>query len=246
MNRSSVSLCVDSVAGLVIVLTTLLSYAIGWLLGIPLLLPILNTLASFPFMVAALRRGDLRLAVARMLVWALTLGVAATLMSYLSPARTDTLFLRGESYRTEMFGWVMTGQGAESRPSEFIPQQAEHTALFSGLALASGGVAAMPAGAVLMNYMGHYVGALAASSRRPALTMVLAWHPWAAIRVISFVVIGVVLSAPLLSRLGRFSVDWAAAGTLLQFAAAGLIADIVLKTLFAPLWQRLLLRVVGW
>jgi hypothetical protein len=225
---------------------TIASYAVGWVLGVPLLLPILNTLASFPFMVAALRRGDLRLAVARMLLWALTMGVAATLISYAQPARTDALFLRGESYRTEMFEWVMTGRGAESRPSEFIPQQIGHAALFSGLALATGGVAAMPAGAVLMNYMGHYVGALAASSRRPALAMVLAWHPWAVIRVISFVVIGVVLSAPLLSRLGRFSVDRTAARTLLSYAVAGLIADIVLKTLLAPLWQRLLLRVVGW
>ena len=66
------------------------------------------------------------------------------------------------------------------------------------------------------------------------------------IRVISFVVIGVVLSAPLLSRLGRFSVDWRAARRLLTLAGAGLIADIVLKTLLAPAWQRLLLRVVGW
>ena len=92
----------------------------------------------------------------------------------------------------------------------------------------------MPMGAVLMNYMGHYVGALAATSRRPVLTMMLGWHPWAVIRVISFVVIGVVLSAPLLSRLGRFRVDWPAARSLLSYAAAGLIADIVLKTLLAP------------
>jgi hypothetical protein len=97
-----------------------------------------------------------------------------------------------------------------------------------------------------MYYMCHYVGALAGSCRRPALAMVLAWHPWAVIRVISFVVIGVVLSAPLLSRLGRFSVDRTAARALLSYAVAGLIADIVLKTLLAPLWQRLLLRVVGW
>ena len=33
------------------------------------------------------------------------------------------------------------------------------------LALATGGVAAMPMGAVLMNYMGHYVGTLAAIKR---------------------------------------------------------------------------------
>jgi uncharacterized membrane protein len=234
------------VSPVLIVLSTVLSYAVGWAIGVPALVPVLNTLASFPFMVLALRRGDLRLAVARMLLWALTMGVAATLLSYVRPAQTDALFLRGESYRTEMFAWVMTGQGAESTPSQFIPQQVGHAVLFSGLALATGGVAAMPMGAVLMNFMGHYVGTLAASSRHPAPTMVLAWHPWAVIRVISFVVIGVVLSAPLLSRLGKFRVDRTAARTLLLAAAAGLIADVVLKTLLAPVWQRLLLRVVGW
>ena len=232
--------------GLSSVLATTLSYAVGWAIGVPVLLPILNTLASFPFMVLALKRGDLRLAVARMLLWALTMGVAATLLSYARPAQSGALFLRGDAYRAEMFGWVMTGQGAESRPSEFIPQQAGHAVLFSGLALATGGAAAMPMGAVLMNYMGHYVGTLAGSSRRPALTMLVAWHPWAVIRVISFVVIGVVLSTPLLSRLGKFRVDRGAARTLLLAACAGLVADIVLKTLLAPTWQRILLRIVGW
>ena len=229
-----------------VVFATLASYAVGWAIGVPVLLPILNTLASFPFMVLALRRGDLRLAVARMLLWALTLGTVATLASYARPDQTEALFLRSGPYRVEMLGWVMTGQGAESTPSQFIPQQAGHAALFSSLALVTGGVAAMPMGAVLMNYMGHYVGTLAASSRRPALTMILGWHPWSVIRVISFVVIGVVLSAPLLSRIGRFQVDWALGRRLLIWAGVGLIADVVLKTLLAPAWQHLLLRVVGW
>ena len=209
-------------------------------------MPILNALASFPFMVLALRRGHLRLAVGHMLLWALVMGVTATLLSYARPAQTDALFLRGESYRTEMFEWVKTGMGAESSPSQFIPQQAGHAVLFSGLALATGGVVAMPMGAVLMNYMGHYVGTLAASSRRPLLMMILAWHPWAVVRVISFVVIGVVLSLPLLSRIGRFRADWAGARPLLLAACGGLVLDVVLKTLCAPAWQRLLLGLVGW
>src|SRR5882672_6225071 len=161
-------------------------------------------------MVLALRRGNLQLAVVRMLLWALTMGVVATLLSYARPAQTDTLLLRGEAYRTEMFAWVMTGTGAENTPSQFIPQQAGHAVIFSALALATGGVVAMAMGAVLMNYMGHYVGALAASSARPMWTMLLAWHPWAVIRVISFVVIGVILSTPLLSRIARVRIDWSA------------------------------------
>src|SRR6187397_140847 len=125
----------DAVISVAIVFATFLSYAAGWAADVPVLLPILNTLASFPFMVLALRRGDLRLAVARMLLWALTMAVAATFLSYARPAQTGVLFLRGESYQREMFAWVLTGQGAESMPSQFIPQQAGHAALFSGLAL---------------------------------------------------------------------------------------------------------------
>jgi hypothetical protein len=229
-----------------IVFATLLSYAVGWAIGEPLLLPLLNTIASFPFMVMALKRGDLRLAVVRMLLWALTMGIVATLLSYARPPQTDVLFLRGEAYKTEMFSWVATSQGAESTPSQFIPQQAWHALLFSGLALATGGAAAMPMGAVLMNYMGHYVGTLAASSSSPVAALLLGWHPWAVIRVVSFVVIGVVLSMPLLSRLARFRADWKTGRTLLLVAAAGLVADVVLKTLLAPTWQRLLLRAAGW
>src|SRR5262249_11492963 len=121
------------VIGIAVVLCTLASYAIAWLVGIPVLVPILNTAASFPFMVAGLRRGDLRLAVPRMLVWALTMGVAATLLSYAQPSRPDTLFLRGEAYRTEMFAWVMTGRGAESSPARFIPQHGRDAAIFCAL-----------------------------------------------------------------------------------------------------------------
>src|SRR5262249_26237061 len=152
---------------------------IGWAIGVPALVPILNTLVSFPFMVSALRRSDLRLAVARMLLWALTMGVAATLLSWVYPGQTEQLFLRSGDYRREMFTWVVTGRGAESTRSQFSPQQSGHGALFTVLALAPGGTLAMPMGAVLMNYMGHYVGTLAGVSRHPAAIMLLAWHPWA-------------------------------------------------------------------
>jgi hypothetical protein len=236
----------DAMIAIAIVVATLLSYAIGWAIGVPVLVPLLNTAASFPFMVLALRRGDLRLAVARMLTWALTMAVAATALSYARPSQTGLLFVRAQSYRTEMFMWVATGVGPESTPRQFIPQQIGHAALFSGVALASGGVLAMPIGAALMNYMGHYVGTLAESSAHPLRTALLAWHPWAVIRVISFVVIGVVLSTPLWSRLLRFRVDWRQARGLLLAAGAGLVADIVLKALLAPAWQRMLLRAVGW
>jgi len=234
------------VIGFAIVAATAFSYAVAWIIGIPLLVPVLNTIASFPFMVQALRSGRLRLAVARMLVWALALGVCATLLSYWQPWRTETLFLRGAPYRAEMFAWVMSGRGAESDPARFLPLHLRDAVMFVALALASGGVLAMMMGAALMNYMGHYVGALAAASARPALTMILGWHPWAVVRIVSFVTLGVVLAAPLWSRILGFRFDWRAARPLMGYAAAGLLVDVVMKWLLAPAWQKLLLRVAGW
>ncbi len=230
-----------------LVLATVCSYLPGWIIGNPVLVPLFNTAASFPFMVLALRKGAVTLAIARMLVWAATLGVCATTLSYIQPLPTNRLFLRGADYRNEMFEWVRTGNGAESSPSVFIPAQARDTAIFSALAIATGGVVAMTMGAVLMNQMGHYVGALAAWSAHPAITMILGWHPWAVIRIASFVVIGVVLSMPVLSRVIGFAADFPeAARMFLPWAAAGLVLDVILKSLFAPSWQRLLLRIVGW
>ena len=229
-----------------IVLSTVASYAAGWAIGSPIVMPLLNTLAAFPFMIAALRRGQLRVAIVRMLVWALAMAACATLIGYARPWEAGRVFIRGDAYRTEMFTWVMTGRGAESTPSAFIPQQLGHAALFIALALATGSVLAMPMGAVLMNYMGTYVGSLAAAGRRPLTTALLAWHPWAVVRIISFVTLGVVLATPLWSRLLRVRIERREARRFVGFAAAGLVLDIVLKALFAPAWQRLLLRIVGW
>jgi len=237
---------VSFVSSVLIVLATVASYALGWFLNVPILIPLFNVAASYPFMILALKRGDLAVAIARMLLWALTMGLCAMLLSYVRPAATDTLFLRGEAYRVEMFGWVMTGSGAESTPSVFVPQQLLQTSVFAVLALVTGGVLAMPMGAALMNYMGHYVGSLAANSRQPMLTMLLAWHPWSVIRIVSFVILGVVLSVPLVSRVTRLTIDRRAARTFKIAACAGLLADLILKALLAPAWQRLLLRVVGW
>jgi len=230
----------------VVVAATVLSYAVAVALGVPLLVPVLNTLASYPVMVVALRRGRMQEALSLMLVWALAMGICATLIAYAAPWRAGALFLRGEAYRGEMFAWVLSGNGAESTPSQFIPQQAGHAALFTALALVTGGALAMPMGAVLMNYMGTYVGSLGAASAHPAPALILGWHPWAVIRVASFVGLGVVLSAPLLSRALRFPVDWPAARRIAAWSAGGLLADVLLKAALAPSWQRLLLRVAGW
>jgi hypothetical protein len=137
---------------------TALSYLIGFAIGLPLLVPFLNVAPAFPFMIASLRRGHVGEAIWRMLVWAAALAVCATLLSYFDTSQAGQLFLRGESYRREMFEFVRTGAGREGDIRQFLPQHAAHAAAFSVLAIATGALLAMPLGAMLMNYMAYYVG----------------------------------------------------------------------------------------
>jgi hypothetical protein len=227
---------------------TLASYAIGWLIGLPALVPFLNAAVPWWLMAKSLRLGMVRRAVGIMLVWALTMAVVATSMAALGWSRTRSggdLFLRSE-YRDQMIEWVRTGIGPESQPAVFIPRHLGYAAVFTVTALATGGVLAMPMGAVLMNQMGEYVGAMARQSAHPATSVMLGWHPWAIVRVAGFVMIGVVLSGVLLSRVLKFPYPLARHRRFL-FVGAGMLAlDIALKAVLAPAWGAILKGVAGW
>ena len=75
--------------------------------------------------------------------------------------------------------------------------------------------------------------------------MLLGWQPWAICRVAAFVVLGVVLAEPLLSRLRPYRYDGLrAARPYLIAAAAGIAADWILKALLAPDWRAVAGRAV--
>jgi len=227
---------------------TLASYPVGWVIGIPAVVPFLNAAVPWWQMARALRAGRTRRAVAVMLIWAVTMGVTATSMAALGWSRTRDgrdLFLR-PSYRGEMIAWVLTGQGAEGEPAVFVPRHLGYAAVFSAAAVATGGVLAMPMGAVLMNQMGDYVGTMAAMSAHPWTSAVLGWHPWAVVRVTGFVMIGVVLSGVLLSRVQRFPFSLRADRRWLLMGAALVILDILLKWTLAPAWRVILKDMAGW
>ncbi|HYT69675.1 MAG TPA: hypothetical protein VEL51_24865 [Vicinamibacterales bacterium] len=225
---------------------TALSYVVAFALGVPALVPFINVAPAFPFMVASLRRGRVEEAIWRMLVWAAALGVCATLISYFATADAGRIFLRGESYRREMFEFIRTGYGPEGDVRAFLPQHVAHAAGFCVLAIATGAVLAMPLGAWLMNYMSYSVGALGAASAHPWKVMALAWVPWAVIRIAAFVVLGVVLGGPLLARLLHFDYRLRERRGWLAIAAAGLLADILLKWTLAPSWRELIRAAAGW
>lgn len=229
-----------------VVTGTLLSYGAAWTLAVPWLVPVLNTLAALPVMVALVRAGRVGAAIAAMLAWALAMAVCATTLAWWRPEISAGLFVNARAYQDEMFGWVRTGLGAESDPRRFLPQHAGHAALFCALSFATGGVLSMPMGAVLMNDMGHYAGALAARSDGPLATALLAWHPWAVVRVASFVTLGVLLAGPLWARLLGCGFAWRRHARLAYAAALGLAIDAALKALLAPWWRELLRARVEW
>jgi len=224
----------------------MLSYVVALPLGVPALVPVLNTLPAFPFMVDALRRGRVGLAIVRMLVWAASLGVCATVVGCARIADGGRLFLNAEHYRLEMFTYLVSGVGAEGNIRQFLPQHAFHAGAFCLLALATGSVLAMPMGAVLMNYMGYYAGALAAGSAHPLAAALLAWVPWALVRVASFVTLGVVLAGPVLGRALGFPYHLAAERRWLVLGFAGMALDAGMKWGLAHGWREMIRSAAGW
>ena len=221
-----------------VVVATAVSYPLGLVLGGGVLLPILNTAAAYAAMVVLLRRGERRKAVGLMLAWAATLAVSATVSFAVWPADPGALVLNGPQYREEMFHWIRTGEGREGRPAEFIPQHVLHLAGFVALSLATASAASMALGAALMNYMGFYVASLYRAGAPAGAVLLLGWQPWAICRVAAFVVFGVVLAEPLLSRLRPYRYEGIrAARPFVVAAAAGIAADWILKALLAPHWR---------
>lgn len=221
-----------------VLLATAVSYPLGLLLGGGVLLPVLNTAGAYAAMVVLLRRERRRDAVALMLVWALALAVCATVTFAAWPAAPDGLVLNGPAYRDEIFHWIRTGEGREGRPAEFIPQHVVHLVAFVALSLATASASSMVLGAALMNYMGFYVASLFRSGMPPASVLLLGWQPWAICRIAAFVILGVVLAEPLLSRIKPYRYEGLrAARPFVVAAAAGIALDWILKAMLAAQWR---------
>lgn len=174
-----------------------------------------------------------------LLLWAATIALTVGAFTALRPNAAAAIVPHGTAYWEEMRPWLATGVGNESDPGRFVPQHALHLAGFVLLALVTGGWAGLLLGAWLLGYMSFYVGQVAAGAAHPVAAFVLAWAPWAMLRVIAFVMLGVSLSRVLLERPApaRFLAE--ERGPL--FVAAVLwVVDLLLKTLFAPHWPALL------
>ncbi len=224
----------------ILLVATPLVSAAGYFLHLVWLLPLLQVLPAYPVMVLDLRRGRISAAVGHMLAWAVLLALTVGTLAYFAPATGETSILHGAAYRDEMIGWVRTGIGKESSPARFLPEHALHLGAFVVLALASGGFLALLLRAVLMNYMSFYVGSLLAIAQTPSTVLLFGWPPWAMLRVIGFVILGVVLAIPLLRRLAVLPQAPGNPRLWIAVAVVCILLDAVLKTLLAPRWSGIL------
>jgi hypothetical protein len=221
-----------------------ISTGVGYTIGNQWALPFINALAIYPFYLELILSGRRRQAVALGLMWALFLSQAVIGVAYFFPERAEAATLRGAEYRDEMFTWVETGEGEESSPRRFIPSHAAHFAVFCGMCLLTGGFAGLAMGAALLNYMNFYVGALVAAADRPILTFLFGWQPYAIIRVVSYIVVATALSEAAFGLVRRRGVP-PRARLYMAAGGAGVIVDVLVKSLTAPAWSRLLRWTTG-
>jgi len=221
--------------------STPLALFLGILLG-KFLLPWVQAAAVFPLYWYTLAKGNWRQTAFLMLGWAALLALLVGLLSFISTGFMETRILHGAAYKKEMFHWVSTGIGPEGDVTQFLPQHALHFLIFTILTLVSGGFLGLVMGSSLMNYMSFYVGALLVEADSFIGVLLLAWPPWAIVRVIGFILVAMALSAVVLSR---FFPQRSNSRQIRFYSILGvslLLLDVVLKWRLAGIWQELLKR----
>ncbi len=213
------------------------------LTGVRPLVPVVQAALAWPVLWRDLRRGRLWDAVFHMLAWAVLISIGVIELTIHLPHAAEAGILRSTAYREEMFTWIQTGIGAEGSPAQFIPQHILHYALTLGLSFLSLGFAGLCLGAVLLNYMNYYVGALIGIGARPELGSIFGWPVWSMVRVAAFVIgalaAAVLLPGPLLGRI-RWDPRQVRRALLLSFAL--FLLDLALKAILGPFWRSMLGR----
>lgn len=207
-------------------------------------LPILNTLGIYPLFYYQLKHQNYRQIFIQMLLWAVVMSITIIILSSFLNATMETKIFRGEQYRNEMFSWIKAGVGEESSPNQFIPKHLIHFVLFSILTILTGGFAALFFGSVLLNYMNFYVGSLFAHSTNPLIILLFGWQPWAILRVVGYIAVAIGLSDLFFSYVLKRPLRKEAVKNYFLGGLFCVILDLLLKTLLAPTWQKVLQSVM--
>ncbi len=209
-------------------------------------LPLVQACFAFPVFHGLVVRKRIGRAALAMTGWAALTALLVVYLTIRAPEYLGDRVLMGESYRREMFTWVATGVGKEGDIRQFLPQHVLHFVLFAVCTTVTGGFLGLAMGSILMNYMSFYVGSLLLQSQDFNAVAMLAWPPWAAVRVLAYILTATALAALAYDRVGLCSIDLARVKRLLLAGGALLLLDVLLKWSLAPVWQPWLLRFAGW
>ncbi|MFN7966078.1 MAG: hypothetical protein U0V87_10375 [Acidobacteriota bacterium] len=186
-----------------------------------------------------MRPQGVRFVAAVLVVWAFTHSAAVIGLTLWSPERAGAVIPHGVEYWSEMRPFVVDGSGVEADPYRFVPLHLRHLLGFAVLSAISGGLAGLVLGAFLTGYMSYYVAQVMTHASHPLIAGLLAWHPWAVIRVVGFILLGISLS-----RLWPERKDlagwWRTQRGQLALALGLWSFDLILKTALAPWWSALL------
>lgn len=194
--------------------------------------PLAAPLTLWPSFASAVRTDRRARALGLGLIWAVLLSLGTIALTQADPRSAGRGIWNAEPYRSEMFRWIETGVGKENDPARFVPEHALHLGAFALLAVASGGYLGLVLGAALLAYMNYFVGAFALSAGSPIFGSLVAWVPWAVVRVVAFVAIGSILARPML--VGRTRAFDRTDRRWLAVALAGVLLDVAMKSLLAP------------
>jgi hypothetical protein len=228
--------------------TSLIFTSVGFLFGAyvhPFLLLGFTSLPIYLIYLSQFKIQQYKSAVAHVLLWAVMISTSIISLTLISPSLASKAILSANSYKDEMFQWLVTSQGAEGNPSIFVPAHLLNAGIFTLLSLVTGGFLALLFGAYQMNYMNYYTGMLLLKVAHPTVNdyvtvSLLSWPVYAILRVFGFISIGIAATMPLTNRMFKKTVDKKA---LIKYLTVGLILialDIIVKTLAAPYYQKLL------
>lgn len=227
-------------AVLAAVVGTTIGFPLGWIW-----MPLVQAIAVFPLFAACLKQGRWARAAGSIVVWSVATTAIVIVVSHRAPEWAGDRILLGPSYQEEMFHWVRTGVGTEGDIRLFLPQHALHFGLFAVATFLSAGFLGLVMGAALVNYMSYYVGTLLAHATAPAAVLLMAWPPWAIVRVIAFILAATAIASQSLRAAGA-SVDTRPFRRYSIAAAVLLLFDVLLKWLLAPVWQPILAGATSW
>lgn len=228
------------IAEAALVLAAPAGIAFGFAIGNAYALPLLAAALAYPFFRADVRARRGKRALARMLLWSLSLSLAAIAATILVPERAESVILRGAAYRDDMFAWIVTGEGAESDPTRFLPEHALHFAAFAALALLTGGFLALALGVLLLDYMNFYVAELLVRLDPFLPAALVAWPLYAAVRVAGFVTVAIAIAHLSFALFARRPPDRVFFFRYFYAGAALVAADAALKIVLAPIGREVL------